>query len=81
MVLRLRTDAQESFDHLDLFIQGPEGMFFGKPRIELSDDKLNAIIDAPINDGWRATYASQLLTIILVDGTRAIERTLVPNVD
>jgi suppressor for copper-sensitivity B len=79
-VLRMRVSARASFDHPDVFIEGPADVFFGRPRVELASDKRTAIIEVPMDVGGSA-YVSRPLTITLVDGARAIERTVSPTTE
>ena len=79
-VLRMRASARASFDHPDVFIEGPADVFFGRPRVELASDKRTAVIEVPMDIG-RSAYVSQPLTITLVDGSRAIERTVTPTTE
>ena len=50
-----------------------------RPQVALSEDRRTASFAVPIDDAGASTYESQSLTITLVDGARAIERTLVPG--
>ena len=78
-ILRLRAEARPSFDDLDVFVEGPVDVFFGRPKIDLGDDPRTAVVELSIDGAESADGAPQPVTITLVDGARAVERTVVPT--
>ena len=79
-VLRLIASAQVSFENPDVFVEGPEEVFFGRPRLSVSDDRRSVVAELAIDDGGEPVPDARPLRITLVDGKRAIERTLAPTV-
>lgn len=77
-ILRLDARAHPPFESPDAFVEGPAGVFFGRPRIDLDDDPRTAVLELPIGGAEPADYAGRPLTVTLVDGDRAIERTVAP---
>ena len=79
-VLRLIASAQASFENPDVFVEGPEEVFFGRPRLSVSGDRRAVIAELAIDDGGKPIPDARPLRITLVDGKRAIERTLAPTI-
>ena len=79
-VLRLIASAQASFENPDVFVEGPEEVFFGRPRLSVSGDRRAVIAELAIDDGGKPVPDARPLRITLVDGKRAIERTLAPTI-
>lgn len=77
-VLRLHARARRPFADLDAFVEGPAGVFFGRPRIDLGGDPRTAVLELPVGGAAPTEYAARPLTVTLVDGDRAIERTVAP---
>jgi suppressor for copper-sensitivity B len=77
-VLEVSARAHRSFAAPDLIVEGPAGYFFGAPRVTLGDGGLGARLTVPVT-ARRAldSLAGQPLTLILVDGERAVERQVV----
>ncbi len=67
--------ADEPFDSPDIFIEGPEGTFFGKPKVQLSEGGHRATAVVP-GSGFKIPTASESvpLTLTLVDGSRMLEQ-------
>lgn len=78
-VLRLKATAQTPFESPDVFVEGPPLVFFGRPRVMIGDDRRSVVMLVPIDDAGESPYGFEPLTITLVDGYRAIERSLVPQ--
>lgn len=79
-VLRLIASAQASFVNPDVFVEGPGEVFFGRPRLSVSDDGRAVVVELAIDDGGKQVPDARPLRITVVDGKRAIERTLVPTI-
>lgn len=77
-ILRLHARARRPFEDPDAFVEGPAGVFFGRPRIDLGDDPRTAVLELPVGGAAPAGHAARPLTVTLVDGDRAIERTVAP---
>ena len=78
-VLRLIASAQASFENPDVFVEGPEEVFFGRPRLSVSGDRRAVIAELAIDDGGKPVPDARPLRITLVDGKRAIETHVGPN--
>ena len=77
-ILRLHARARRPFEDPDAFVEGPAGVFFGRPRIDLGDDPRTAVLELPVGGAEPAGRAARPLTVTLVDGDRAVERTVAP---
>lgn len=77
-ILRLHARARRPFEDPDAFVEGPAGVFFGRPRIDLGDDPRTAVLELPVGGAEPAGRAALPQTVTLVDGDRAIERTVSP---
>jgi len=77
-VLEVSARARRAFAAPDLIVEGPAGYFFGAPQVTLGDGGLGARLTVPVT-ARRAldSLADQPLTLILMDGERAIERQVV----
>jgi suppressor for copper-sensitivity B len=74
VTVNLVATALEPFLAPDVYVEGPDGSFFGKPEIELSNDGRTAQVrlggggfEIPVTD------AGVPLTLTLVDGARMLE--------
>jgi suppressor for copper-sensitivity B len=68
-----------AFERPDAFIEGPKGWTFGKPAVALDDGGRRAVLRAAARPDAGAagdTLAGSEVTVTLVDGERAAERTL-----
>ena len=67
-------EAAKPFTAPDLFLEGPEGMWFGVPEVTLSDDRRHAVmrLRAGPAEALQA-LAGRDLRITLVDTDRAVE--------
>ena len=66
--------AREPFVAPDIFVEGPEGSFFGKPEVNLSDDGRQAVVT--VSGGGLAGSVDAKgvpLILTLVDGDRMLE--------
>jgi len=79
-VLRLIASAQVSFENPDVFVEGPEEVFFGRPRLSVSGDRRAVVAELAIDDGGKPAPDARPLRITFIDGKRAIERTLSPTI-
>lgn len=68
--------AREPFVAPDIFVEGPEGSFFGKPEVSLSDGGRRAIV-AVSGGGFEKPVSAEgvPLVLTLVDGDRMLEET------
>ncbi|MEQ8194996.1 MAG: protein-disulfide reductase DsbD family protein [Rhodospirillales bacterium] len=72
------------FTNPDIFVEGGKEIQFGKPRIELADEKNSARFQIPIFGlkdlkGGTDTFLKHPLVFTLVDGKRSIETRLAPT--
>ena len=67
--------AREPFVAPDIFVEGPEGSFFGKPEVSLSDDGRQAVV-AVLGGGFEGPVDAKGVPLILtlVDGDRMLEK-------
>ncbi len=66
--------AQDALTAPDLFVEGPEGVSFGPPVIDLTPSGQEAQLTVPLVDQPKdMALTGQNLTVTLVDGTRAAE--------
>jgi suppressor for copper-sensitivity B len=74
VTVNLVATALEPFLAPDVYVEGPEGSFFGKPEVELSNDGRTARV-AVRGGGFEkpVTDAGVPLTLTLVDGARMLE--------
>ncbi len=78
-VLRVRVTATLPFAAPDVYVEGPEELAFGPPRVRLEDGGLGAQLEVPIfglEDLEKGLVGSRV-TLTLLDGARSAERTLV----
>ncbi len=79
-VLEVTASARQPFERPDLFIEGPSGLAFARPRVVLSDGGHQALLRLAVATvgksfpDWRAVP----LGLTLVDGGRAMEARRVP---
>ena len=77
-ILRVAATATMPFDAPDLFVEGPLELVFGPPRVIYAEGRRLATLEIPV-DGTadlEAPFAGQRVTVTLVDGPRAAERSL-----
>ncbi|OJX73865.1 protein-disulfide reductase DsbD domain-containing protein [Magnetospirillum sp. 64-120] len=78
-VLRVTLSAQQPFDHPDLFVEPAETANFDAPKLRLSADRTQAVLEAKVVPGTltRALLDAPL-TITVVDGDRSLESAVTP---
>jgi suppressor for copper-sensitivity B len=77
-ILTVSARARAPFRAPDLFVEGPEELAFGRPRVRLDDAGRMATLEVAV-DGMEELpdgLVGQRLTVTLRDGERAAERTL-----
>jgi suppressor for copper-sensitivity B len=74
--LRLIARAVDPFQSPDAFIEGPSGLAYGPPSVELADDGREAALTIPVHGAGERTEPldETLFTVTLVDGDRSAER-------
>lgn len=78
-ILRVSVSSATPFDHPDLFIEPAETASFEAPRLRLSADRTQAILESAVVAGTLTAPLGQTpLTITLVDGERSMELTATP---
>ncbi len=77
--LRVKVRAADPFVAPDLFVEGPEGSYFGRPRVRLTAGGLSA--DLTIEGGGTDPVAGESvpLTLTLVDGGRMAEKAVLAS--
>ena len=71
--------AKDAFTMPDVFIEGPAGSFFGKPKVMVSQDEKTAELRVEAGGISRSNLEKDGLVVTLVDGNRSIEAKLHPN--
>ena len=80
--LRVHAISRVPFVEPDLYVEGPPGYGFGKPRITYGPDRRDAVMlvalsAPPVSDErTRTGSVGKQLTVTLVDGTRAVEQSV-----
>jgi suppressor for copper-sensitivity B len=76
--LRLRIAAQTPLQRPDAFVEGSRSLSFGEPRVEFADEGRSALMRIAVAapPGKPVGLADQALTVTVVDGPRAIERSV-----
>jgi len=81
-MLRLQVRSQTPLSEPDVFMEGPAGLNYGKPKVLLSTTGTDAWLDVPVGgfdaleDGDNATLVRRSFTATLVDGARGAVATL-----
>lgn len=81
-LLRVSARASMPFDSPDLFAEGPAELGFSKPRVRIGSDGTTAVLDVALHGvtNVKGGLADVPLTLTLVDGARAAEKTIQPTV-
>lgn len=72
--LTLRARASQAFVAPDVFVEGPEGSFFSRPRVALADKGRQATISLTGEGVTPENFDGAEFRITLVDGARAMEQ-------
>ncbi len=75
-VLRITARATMPFVAPDLYVEGPEDLLFSAPKVSLRDGGKGAFLEVSVDGAPETGLAGTRLTMTLVDGARAAERTL-----
>jgi len=76
--LRVVASSIEAFRAPDVYFEGPEGAFFGKPVVDLSEDGMTATLEVGGGGFEEPVTASGVpITVTLVDGERMLEERLI----
>lgn len=75
-VLRVTASATMPFVAPDLYVEGPEDLLFSAPTVSLKDGGKGVVLEVSVDGAPEAGLAGTRLTMTLVDGGRAAERTL-----
>ena len=77
-VLTVSATAVMPFESPDLFVEGPPELAFDPPRVRLSDDRREAILEVAVYgvEDLANGFPGSRVTLTLVDGARAAERRL-----
>ena len=78
--ITLRSDGM-AFTKPDAVVEGPDGLYFNKPRVILSEGGMRADFTLAIErDPAAPDPATTALTLTLFDGLRSLEQTVVPEI-
>ena len=76
--LEITATATTPFGQPDIIVEAPDRLLFGRPRVQISDDRRQVIFAVPVDTGKKPRpLAGVPLIVTLIDGARAIERTIV----
>ncbi len=79
LLLQVDISGTDALTNPDLFVEGPVGVFFGKPELALSDGGKLARLSLKGGGASPDALTGQGLTLTVVDGPRAAEVTLTPS--
>lgn len=78
--ITLQSDGA-ALNNPDAIIEGPGGLYFNKPKVELIDGGMGARFTVAIErDAGAPDPATTALTVTLFDGQRALEQRVVPDI-
>ncbi|WP_425406414.1 protein-disulfide reductase DsbD family protein [Hwanghaeella sp.] len=80
LTLQVDIAGPEAFVSPDIFVEGPVGVFFGKPELALSNGGKLARLTLKGAGSAPEDLARQALTLTVVDGPRSAETTVSPSV-
>ena len=72
-MLRVTARAVTPFVHPDLFVEGPDNLYFSRPQLSLAGTR--AVLEVPVS-GEGALAGGSSLVLTLVDGDRSAERSV-----
>ena len=75
-VIQVALAADTPFTHPDVFLEGPDGFNFARPKVRLGDGGKSALLRISVGAPKKgpATLAGKMVSFTVVDGDRAIER-------
>ena len=77
-VLRVTARSQAPFQTPDVLIEAPPGFSFGKPKTDMRDGGMTAVVDLPVVSApAQAVLEGKRLTLTVTDGQRGMEREVV----
>jgi suppressor for copper-sensitivity B len=78
-VLAVHARSTVPFVAPDVFVEGPEALMFGAPHVSIGDGGHEAILTVPISgvEFLSGPLVTSPVTVTLVDGARAVERSLI----
>lgn len=73
--LEVTARAAQGFSNPDLFVEGPERIYFGVPKVSLREDGRQAVLSLPVSavGGGEPRIVGDNVTLTLVDGAQAME--------
>jgi len=76
--LRIEVRAAEPLQQPDVYVEGPPQLSFAAPQVQMRDGGRAALLRVAVGAprGRSADLAGQAVTLTVVDGDRAVERTL-----
>ncbi len=81
--LRLSVVADTPLATPDVFVEGPRGVAFGAPEVRLGSDRRSALMRIAVSTpkGKPIDLAGESIRLTLVDGERALERSVTATVE
>ncbi len=81
--LRLSVVAAAPLAAPDVFVEGPRGVGFGAPEVRLGPDRRSALMRVAVSTrkGQPIDLAGESIGLTLVDGERALERSVTPTAE
>ena len=77
-VLRVTARSQSPFQAPDVLIEAPPGFSFGKPKTDVRDGGMTAVLDLPVVGApAQAVLEGKRLTLTITDGQRGMERDVI----
>ena len=76
--LHVHGRAEHPFRTPDLMVEGPKSFVFGRPKITLSSNGNDVVMELPVYAGTdKIKLTDQALTLTMVDGKRALQQQLI----
>ena len=77
-ILHVHGRAKRPFRAPDLMVEGPKSFVFGRPKITLSSNGNDVVMELPVYAGTdKIKLTGQALTLTMVDGERALQQQLI----
>ena len=77
--LSVAVDSALRFEHPDLIVEGPGGLYFPAPRVRVDADGRHAVFEIAVgHDAKAPPLAGTPIVLTLVDGERGMEARVVP---
>ncbi len=77
--LELSLAASERLTAPDAFVEGPAGLAFAAPRVELAADGKSALLTMAVSGAAAHSLTAQALSVTIVDGARSLAASTTPR--